>query len=237
MSKVFEKLLEKQITVYVNCYDILPTCQSGFRPGHSCASALSAVVDDVLAAADSSKLTCLILLDFSRAFDTVNHKLLSLILEHLGFNNAATSLITNYLLHRCQEVIVHNKVSSTLPLHTGVPQGSILGPLLFTLYTSKLHTCLKFCSYHLYADDTQVYLTFERNELPSASDRINSDLDRIVNFSIQHNLHINVNKTSAILFGRNHDELVTNNFSIKINNTALAFSKSVRNLGLSVDSN
>lgn len=93
LSKIFEKLLEKQIRNFADSFKILPGKQSGFRASYSCASALACVTDDIFSATDAGKLTCLILLDFSRAFDTVNHKLLLIILQSLGFSSSATSLI------------------------------------------------------------------------------------------------------------------------------------------------
>lgn len=237
VSKVFEKLLEGQIRRYVDSIQALPARQSGFRPKYSCASALAAVCDDIFYATDQGKITCLILLDFSRAFDTVNHKILLLILESIGFTCDALSLIKDYLSYRSQEVELSGKTSNSLLVGSGVPQGSVLGPLLYTLYTSKLQDCLEHCSYHCYADDTQIYLSFDRSEIVTANNRINSDLARLVKFAEQHCLNINANKSTVMVFGRRSDiEFASSKLSILVNNKRLPIDKVARNLGLQMDS-
>ena len=138
--------------------------QSAYRAGHSTETALIKVKADILNAIDNKEVVYLVLLDLLAAFDTVNHRIL---LERLkimfGLTGTVINWITSNLLGRSQKVVVGNVNSSAVPLLCGVPQGSILGPTLFTLYTTPLS---KFCNkyavtYHLYADDQQLYLSFK----------------------------------------------------------------------------
>lgn len=203
LSKVFEKILELQIREYLNFYNILPLKQSGFRTGFSCATALSDVTDDIIEATDKSKISILILLDYTKAFDMINHQLLFSILHFCGFDQNSSNLILSFLSDRVQQTIVNNTISQPLTVHSGVPQGSILGPLLFTIFTSNFHNSLQFCNYHLYADDTQLYCSFYLNDLQEYNNLINRDLTNLLTVSTDHLLKINPSKSSAILFCNN----------------------------------
>lgn len=237
LSKIFEKILEKQIRVHLNNFNILPQFQSGFRPHHSCTTAMVNVVDDVLRASDAGKVTCLVLLDYSKAFDTLNHKLLHAILHYIGFGNNASALIYNYLIGRRQMVVLSGSTSQLLDIDAGVPQGSVLGPLLFTIYTCNLHSVLHYTSYHCYADDTQLYYSFDPSEADSANFRINRDVTDLLEYSSAHNLTVNPKKSRLIFFGKSRVlEEVKPLISITINNLDVEVVDVVRDLGLLVSS-
>lgn len=236
MGKVFEGILESQLRDYVNTANILPAFQSGFRRHHSCASALTTIVDDILSASDEGKLTLLILLDFSKAFDTINHKILVHILESIGMSDAASGLMASYLSDRTQRVSSNNKISNVLRVTQGAPQGAILSPLLFSIYTSKLPDILRTCRYHLYADDTQLYTSFLPSEWNIVEKNVNEDLDSLQKFSALHCLNINPAKTQLILFGpKKVRAQVQPMLKICINSQQIPFSNIVKNLGVYID--
>ena len=238
LSKVIERILDRQTRIYVERYGILPQEQSGFRSDHSCATALLKVTDDILAAADRGVLTALILLDYSKAFDKINHGLLLAILGYLGFGDNACQLINSYLSGRTQSVRLNSNVSERLGVSAGVPQGSILGPLLFTLYTSQLTTKLKHVSVHYYADDTQVYLSFRSNDILEANVKLTSDLDILQKVSLDHCLELNPKKCHALLFGRDQCRSEhQDSLRVSINGEVINCSTSARNLGLLLDVN
>lgn len=238
LSKVLEKIMAIQIRQYVNQHTILPETQSGFRPGYSCSTALLNITDDIFTAIDNNELSLVIMLDYSKAFDTIGHDILISILHHIGFSVSAVSLIQNYLTNRSQTVILNNCKSTSLPVTLGVPQGSILGPLLYVIYTFNLQTSLKNCNYHLYADDTQLQYNFNPNNLDNAIIAVNSDLNNLVLFSEKHGLRINTNKCYVMLFGRSKArDTYRDNIVIKIKDTILDMKENVKNLGLIVDQN
>lgn len=134
------------------------------------------MTDDILSALDKNLLTTLVLLDYSKAFDRISHRLLFATLHYIGFSNNAVELIKSYITGRSQIVKYKNEVSTSLYTISGVPQGSILGPLLFSVYTSSFKNCLTTCKAHFYADDTQIYLSYEESKIQEANNLINIDL-------------------------------------------------------------
>ena len=139
MSKILEYLLKEQTSAYVFTNKIIPNIQSGFREQHSTTTALLNVTDDIYRVIDNNKVCCLVLLDCSKAFDTLDHGLLCKKLSFFGFDNTSVSLIQNCLSNCSHSVLLDSEESEALPVNFGVPQGSILGPLLFSLYISFPH--------------------------------------------------------------------------------------------------
>lgn len=237
LGKIFERCIESQLREFVNVYDVLPPYQSGFRPGFSSVSAVTHVVDDVLRASDAGNATVLVLLDFSRAFDTIHHKVLLNVLAASGLGDAAIALMESYLSDRSQQVLLDTKCSSSLPVSHGVPQGAILSPLLFSLYTSGLPAIIQHCQYHLYADDTQIYLSFKPENYREAQQCLQHDIERICHFATNYQLQINPGKTQLIVFGsRRAREIVKSNLHIKIASKEIPFVECVKNLGIWLDS-
>ena len=236
LSKIIEKIMNDQIRAHLNKYNILPPNQSGFRPGFSCTTTLLDVTDDIIEATDGGKSTALVLIDYTKAFDTLDHELLLSVLHFVGFSNDAINFMKSYLNSRYQYVETDKGVSSALPLRCGIPQGSILGPLLFSIYTCNITSCLEYCKAHLYADDTQLYVSFFPGEVDEVQNRINEDLCRLVRFSERHNLKINSSKSTFMVFGINK-ERIKNLMTVKIGTELISPSEKYRNLGLIFDTN
>nr|CAI5835546.1 unnamed protein product [Callosobruchus analis] len=239
LSKILEKIIESQLKKHLVKNNIIPVNQSGFKKNHSCTSALLKVTDDIFRANDQGKLTLLVLLDFSKAFDTLNHKLMLNILNYIGLSHSAVQLFDSYNSDRMQSVNVAGNRSSFLRLHSGVPQGSILGPLLFSVYTCQLKSALVSCQQHFYADDTQVYVSFFPDEAPQAICALNLDLHLLYNSSLQHCLKLNPLKSSLIVFGNRHtrSRFSEVNLPITINNEIIERKTTLKNLGLILDDN
>ncbi|CAB3228376.1 unnamed protein product [Arctia plantaginis] len=150
ISKIIERVVEKQLKPYLESNSILPLHQSGFRSGHGTATALTQVTDDILSESDAGKSTILVLLDFSRAFDCLHRELLLAKLIHYGISTESSCWFRSYLTNRYQQVITddgqgNNVKSKMLPTVRGVPQGSILSPLLFVVFTADLPNILEYC--------------------------------------------------------------------------------------------
>lgn len=238
LSKVLEKILEKQIRLHLSTNNILPEFQSGFRPGYSCNSALSCVTDDIIGATDAGKITALVLVDYSKAFDRLNHTMLEAILKYVGFSAEAGEMMMDFFTNRTQKVVVDNKISPPLRTSCGVGQGTILGPLIYSVYTILLPTAITHSKYHMYADDTQIYTSFYPHEYQTAEQKLNSDLSNLQNYSQKHALLINESKSKLILFGsKNQRNTIAALFNINLNGNILPPSECVKNLGIYLDSN
>ena len=125
------------------------------------------------------------MLDYFNAFGTLSHSIPLSILSSVGLDTSAVKMLSNYLSDRLQSVKIDENKSNTLCVSSGVPQDSILGPLLYALYTSELIKVIKKCKYHIYADDTQVYFTFKMEDLEDAI-TINKELKTLVTISQRH---------------------------------------------------
>lgn len=236
LSKILERIVSNQIKEYLDKYNILPLTQSGFRKNFSCTTALCHIIDDILLATENDELTVLTLIDYSKAFDCINHGILLAILHYIGFSNTAVFFIGNYLSNRKQIVKLNDNMSTEGDLDRGVPQGSILGPLLFLIYTSQLHTKLASCKIHQYADDTQLYKSFKLRDINTANQLINDDLNTLVKFSKDHNLCINPSKSAVMIFGNKQLRQVHSpNIKIQIEGTIVEIINETKNLGLTID--
>ena len=153
LSKVFEKLLLKRLNSFFEKNDIIQPDQYGFRQKHSTVHALMHTVTRCYDAMNEKFFSSLIMVDLRKAFDTVCHKKLLKKLDHYGIRGIVNELISNYLFNRKQYVYLNGVRSSLQPINIGVPQGSILGPLLYLIYVNDLPNCLE-CIASLYADDT-----------------------------------------------------------------------------------
>lgn len=204
--------MTNQFAEYVGLNGILPDYQSGFRAHYSCTTALLNILDD-----DNGRVTVMIILDLSKAFDTLNQQLLLAKLHYYGVSNEALNLFSNYFRDRQQYVSMENGCSSFLGVKYCVPQGSIISPLLFSIYTSDFHQSLPYCKYHYYADDTQLYFSFPSKDVGAANYKINADLNTFVEIAEKHSLKINQGKSSVMVFGPTDAALeVKRNLNLKI---------------------
>lgn len=237
LSKIFEAILSKQLNEYLTVNELLCPFQSGYRKTCSTVTALIKIENDIKEALDKKNMTIMALLDFSKAFDSIDHRLLCNKLKHnFMLDHLSVNLILSYLSNRKQYVEFNNKQSQLIPVLNGVPQGSILGPLLFSLYINDLPLSLSHCKFHLYADDCQLYISGEPRNISEIVNKINSDIENILIWCNHNGLILNAKKTQTIIFRSARMKLI-NMPLIKVGDDLIDYSNIVKNLGLMMDSN
>ena len=200
LSKVSECLAHGQFVDYLTLNKKLAKTQSGNRKLHSPETALLRVTDEFLQAIDDKKISVLLLLDMSQAFNIIRHILLQKLYE-LGVSSRSLDWFHSYLKDRKQKVQIQDAISDELPLKYGVPQGSILGPVLFTVYVNDLLSVPTYCKLACYVDDPKQYMSFPSIAVSTAIDNLNVDLESISRWCCQNSLLINPDKTKVLMIG------------------------------------
>ena len=204
LSKVIEKSVQRQLEKHLTSFNLHAEHQSGYRSNHSCETATLTIYNDLLCLSDVRNKVVLLLLDLSAAFDTVNHQnLLTKLKNKYGFTDSVLAWFKSYLDDRSFTVTINKSRSRKCFLRIGVPQGSILGPILFILYTKELNFIAQRhgFSIHLYADDTQLYIEFNPlyQDMPSIEKKIVECLEEIKDWMTSNNLKLNPDKTEALV--------------------------------------
>ena len=234
LSKILEKAVHGQLTKYIASNDLLPKVQSGYRKFHSCETAVTKIYNDILLMIDKKENVILLLLDLSAAFDTINHELLLKKLENsYGITQEVLKWMDSYLSGRSFKVVIKQCSSSSCLLEIGVPQGSILGPLLFIMYTSELESIVQKYGYsiHLYADDTQVYFAFDVHSPNPDLSSVKACFTEIKQWMTLNFLKLNEEKTEFIDIG----PYVSPVSSLDLNDLSIEPVKKAKNLGFVFD--
>lgn len=234
VAKVFEKLVYDQVYHYLNENNILSQFQSGFRSANSTVTALLQATENWYKNIDCGYINGVVLVDLSKAFDTVDHTILLKKLNMYGFNNIPLDWFKSYLDDRQQCCMANGIQSDFKPITTGVPQGSILGPLLFLLYINDLPNCLTSTTPGMYADDTQITASAETvNEVENT---LNSDLKNLHTWLCANKLSVNSTKTEFIIIASNYrlNQFITDP-KVELNNEAIKRVTKSKLLGVMVD--
>jgi aerobic-type carbon monoxide dehydrogenase small subunit (CoxS/CutS family) len=238
VSKVLEKVVDSQLRTYLSHHNLLEPFQSAYRKGHSTETALIRVQNDILCSLGNQHVVLLVLLDLSAAFDTVDHRHLLSILEELGIQGSALQWFASYLLNRSQIVNIDGAKSEPKLLNCGVPQGSVLGPTLFTIYTTSLGHLLRQhgISYHLYADDTQLYLTCKPEEVDCAVEKLEDIIASVQSWMCKHHLKLNSDKTEFLVISSKPVSKKLKPVHMNINSHIIEPTSMARNIGVIMDS-
>ena len=198
ISKIFEYILLEQLTSHFVENKLISPQQYGFRAKHSTELAALNLVDHLTYKLDNGIIPINIYIDLSKAFDTLIHSILLDKLSHYGVNGVAKKLLQSYLSNRRQVVDFNGSTSDTLEIKTGVPQGSVLGPFLFSVYINDLPTCTDIFNMIMYADDTTLICDINGN--PADEHLLNMELCKITDWLSANKLSLNVNKTKCMIF-------------------------------------
>ncbi|XP_075164172.1 uncharacterized protein LOC142236775 [Haematobia irritans] len=232
LSKAFEIILKDQMCAYLESHSLVDSCQSGFRSHHSTTSLMIHVTDNIRRSLDRRNPGILAILDLSKAFNSVDHTiLLNKLFSQFRFSHYSCVLIRSFLSDRSQFVISNGRSSGTRAIYYGVPQGSILGPLLFMLYVNDICECVHFSELGIYADDIQLYNS-SNYSLGNCIRELDDDIGRISVWCYENNICLNVRKTNCVLFHGARDHSA----SITVQNSVVPCSTSVSCLGFEIDS-
>ncbi len=228
-----ERVIFEQIMNYLSLNNLITDFQHAYRKGHSTTSALTQMTDDWLREIDRKKLVGVVMLDFSAAFDLIDHNLLLKKLECYGFEVSSLSFLRSYLTDRTQTVFFNGCFSEENAVSCGVPQGSCLGPLLYTIYTNDLPLVLRNANIGMYADDSTIYTSALTNgELNLV---LREELKAVVDWINCNKLVLNVSKTNCMVIGSYHSISKNPQLHLKIKEVSINQVQETKLLGVVID--
>lgn len=230
IKTLFEKVLATRVKEFPSKNGILSPDQHGFQKTKSTLSAVLSVTDAINEALNNNRFAIGLFLDIRKAFDTVHLDILCQKLERYGFRGQSLQFFKTYLNERYQRAVIDEHVSCLRPVCTGVPQGSVLGPILFTLYFNDLTNCLSKGSAVMYADDTA--LVFTTPSLHTAAQILNDELIKISQWFTANKLTLNTDKTKYVVFRSPHKPVDNDMDKLKINDKEIEKVDAVSYLGV-----
>ena len=233
INKIVEKIMHKQLYNFISKHNIIYELQFGFRCNHSTNHVLLELTEDIRNAIDTNNFVVGIFIDLQKAFDTVDHNILLHKLNYYGIRGLTNDWFKSYLLNRKQYVSIQGIDSDQTIMEYGVPQGSVLGPLLFLLYINDLHKAVQFSTTRHFADDTN--LLIKNKSLKQLKKHLNLDLRKLVNWLNANKISLNRSKTELIIF-KHPNKRLNYDLKIKLNGKRLYPSNVVKYLGVFIDS-
>ena len=234
-SKILELVVHEQVYEYLEVNHLLTPFQFGFRKNRSTQHAVSIFTDEIRRGMDNRKLTGAAFIDLSKAFDTVDHGCILSKLECYGIVDRELSWFESYLFDRKQYVVVNNGKSERNTVLCGVPQGSVLGPLLFIILMNDINSLMEKCKILLYADDTVIYSS--HTDIHTIESNLNNDLGNLANWFYNNNLIVNLKKgkTEYTVFGTDRKLKNVEPVNIEMNGIVINRTSTYKYLGVTLD--
>ena len=232
-GKILEKLVHTQLTSFLEDNAVLSDNQFGFRKQRSTAHAISTLLNQIYTNINRSVITAAVYIDFSKAFNCVQHSILLEKLKKLNLHQNIIQWISSYLTDREQRTLVNNTLSSSLSVRQGVPQGSVLGPLFYIIYSNDIEDNIKNSGFAFYADDTVIFS--KKKDLAQAETDLQTDLDSITKWCNTNKIYINSAKTKAMFFGSKAKIASIKLPSFNINDQDIQRVKTYTYLGIKLD--
>ena len=212
-NRIFEKVMYNRLIEFIDKHGILSNAQYGFRKCHSTHHAVLDIINQIHSNIDNKLYTCAIFLDLKKAFDTVNHDILLKKLYLYGVRGCGHDWFASYLSNRMQTTAIDSFISNKLTVNCGVPQGSVLGPLLFLLYINDITSSSTLLKFHLFADDTNILYS---NKCHKTLERVvNQELRKVQEWLFANKLTLNIKKSNFVIF-QPHRRIQTHPISIKL---------------------
>ena len=232
-SKILEKLMYARVIDFIKKYKILYENQYGFQKGLSTEFAINSLLNNIVECLENKEVGFCILLDFAKAFDTVNHEILLDKLDYYGIRGTAHKWFKSYLTDRMQCTEIGNTQSKLDYVKHGVPQGSVLGPLLFLLYINDIVLSSKICKFTLFADDTSLFYSHENKT--EGEKVLNTELSKIAEWLAANKLSLNVSKSKLLIFSNKRTSTDNNDTALFINGEKLKEVDHAKYLGALID--
>ena len=242
LGKLIERVVLKRLNTHLSENNLHVLNQYGYKTAHSTESILIKITNDILIASDRKTATVLLLLDLSSAFDTVDvNVLLNILHQDIGIRGSALQWFRSFLTDRTMRIKINNSFSDTFVLEFGIPQGSVLGPVLFNIYVRSVYKYIESLGFSIkgFADDHQLYASFSPNlQFHYLGQKINDVLITMTKWMNSFYLKLNPNKTKIIVFGPNNirNAIYIKGTFIDIDNSCIRFNNVVKNLGVLFDS-
>ncbi len=235
VSKIIERIAHDQLSGYLKDNSILSSTQFGFRANRSTEMALTKFTDSILEHMDKKQVTGVVYLDLKKAFDTVNHQVLMKKLKCLGVHGRTLSWFQSFLSNRSQQTVIGNSLSDSLKISVGVPQGSILGPLLFLVHINGIQKCLKHCQMIIFADDLALFCPATTQE--ELQSKLDTDLQSVMKWLVNSKLLLNVSKSKLMIIGNPRKLKQFATVQLIANDSPLERVQTFKYLGVVIDDN
>ena len=236
-GKIIERVVHQQVSFHLEERQLITNQQYGFRKGRSTIQATTNLLNHINVNLNNRKVTLALYIDFKKAFDCLQYSVLLEKLPLLGMHQQVISWISEYLTNRTQSTFANNTSSSHKAIRQGVPQGSILGPLLYIIYANDIAQKLTKCKYTFYADDTVLY--FSSKNIEKAFENMQSDLDALSQWCSENGVYINTKKTKYMIFSNKKVDSVspdgTLKFDLTVDNNSIDRVSSYNYLGITLD--